>query len=80
MTTKTKKKQQRKRSLKVRLDRIVEDMVRRGIRLPEAQAQLERAFLDRVMKDCAGNQTRAAETLEVHRNTLRRKLREHSLI
>ena len=55
-------------------------MVRRGIRLPEAQAQLERAFLDRVLKDCDGNQSRAADALEVHRNTLRRKLREHSLI
>jgi DNA-binding protein Fis len=70
----------RKRSLKVRLDRIVEDMVGRGIRLTEAQQQLERAFLDRVMRQCDGNQSRAADVLEVHRNTLRRKLREHGLI
>jgi len=67
-------------SLKRRLDRLVKDMSGKGLRLSEAQSQLERAFLERVLKDSEGNQTRAAESLEMHRNTLRRKLREHGLI
>jgi DNA-binding protein Fis len=67
-------------TLKSRLDRLVEEMVGRGIRLDEAQSQLERAFLRKVLSDCDGNQTRAANALDLHRNTLRRKLRTHGLI
>jgi len=67
-------------SLKRRLDKLVRDMASRGIRLSEAQSQLERAFLLRVLEDADGNQTRASEALEMHRNTLHRKLREHGLI
>lgn len=70
----------RKTTLKVRLQELVGDMVTRGIRLQEAHEQLERQFLSEVLSVCGGNQSRAAETLEVHRNTLRRKLRRHGLI
>lgn len=70
----------RPRTLKQRLDALVADMAKRGIRLDEAQCQLELAFLRLVMKECEGNQTRAAERLELHRNTLRRKLERHGLL
>ncbi len=70
----------RKPTLKVRLQELVGDMVKKGIRLQEAHEQLERQFLSEVLSACGGNQSRAAEALEVHRNTLRRKLRQHGLL
>ncbi len=78
---KPKKKQKRKRALRLRLQDLVEEMVGKGIALPEAQAaQLEKQFLAEVMRRCAGNQCRAAELLDMHRNTLRRKLQAHGLL
>jgi DNA-binding protein Fis len=77
---KPKKQQKRKRALRLRLQDLVEEMVGKGIALPEAQAQLEKQFLAEVMRQCAGNQCRAAERLDVHRNTLRRKLQAHGLL
>lgn len=71
---------QRKAPLNKRLEELVEEMVGKGIRLPEAHDQLEKLFLRQVMADSEGNQCRAAERLDVHRNTLRRKLRAHGLI
>jgi len=70
----------RKAPLRKRLEELVEEMVHKGIQLPEAHDQLEKLFLKQVMTASEGNQCRAAERLEVHRNTLRRKLRTHGLI
>jgi len=70
----------RKAPLRKRLEELVDEMVARGIRLPEAHDQLEKLFLAQVMRASEGNQCRAAERLEVHRNTLRRKLRSHGLL
>ena len=67
-------------TLKVRLQDLVGDMVRGGIRLQEAHEQLERQFLSEVLAVCEGNQSRAAEILEIHRNTLRRKLHHYGLL
>lgn len=41
---------------------------------------VEKPLLDVVMKQAAGNQSRAAEWLGINRNTLRRKLVQHKLI
>ena len=70
----------RKAPLNKRLEELVEEMVRKGIQLPEAHNQLEKLFLKQVMAASEGNQSRAAERLDVHRNTLRRKLRAQGLI
>ena len=70
----------RKRSLKRRLESLVADMVEKGIRLDEAHHQLESQFLGEVLRRSEGNQSRAAETLKMHRNTLRRKLRYNGLL
>jgi DNA-binding protein Fis len=73
-------KKTRKPPLKKRLEELVEEMVSKGIQLPEAHDQLEKLFLLQVMRAAEGNQSRAAARLEVHRNTLRRKLNAHGLI
>jgi len=70
----------RRPSLRLRLETLVQEMVQRGIRLQEAHDQLEGLFLKDVLRRCNGNQCRAAERLEMHRNTLRRKLRRHELL
>jgi len=73
-------KKKRRPPLNKRLEELVEEMVSKGIQLPEAHDQLEKLFLRQVMTASEGNQCRAAEQLRVHRNTLRRKLRAHGLI
>jgi DNA-binding NtrC family response regulator len=76
----TKTKRKRTPPLHKRLNAIVEEMVQKGIQLPEAHEQLEKLFLEHVMQASDGNQSRAASRLDLHRNTLRRKLRAHGLI
>ena len=41
--------------------------------------QAEAPLLEVVMRECAGNQTRAAEALGINRGTLRKKLRQYGL-
>jgi len=41
---------------------------------------VEKPLLDTVMKQAAGNQSKAAEWLGINRNTLHRKLVEHKLV
>ena len=58
------------------LDRLVGEMVNKGIRFQDAQREFEKRFITEVLQQSAGNLTRAADTLGVHRNTLTRKLKE----
>jgi len=41
--------------------------------------QLEKRFIKRVLDRASGNQSRAAELLGIHRNTLSRKIDEYKL-
>ena len=43
---------------------------------PRTLEQWERAYIREVLARCNGNQSQAAEVLDIHRNTLRRKLAE----
>lgn len=65
--------------MKDQLEALVGQMVDRGILLEEALAEFEKKFIKRVMEGSAGNQSRAAQVLGIHRNTLSRKLVEHEL-
>jgi len=69
----------RKPSFKQRLDALVREMRDKGIRLDEAADALECRYLEQALRECGGNQSRAAATLRIHRNTLRRKLARHGL-
>lgn len=70
----------RKKTLHKRLDKLVGEMVEGGIRLEDAVRELETLYLRRVLDRTDGNQTRAAELLGIHRNTLRKKLRRCGLL
>jgi DNA-binding NtrC family response regulator len=62
-----------------KLQKLIDEMVERGIRFPEATREFERRFISRVLADSDGNLTKAAEALGLHRNTLSRKMTEHRI-
>jgi Fis family transcriptional regulator, factor for inversion stimulation protein len=62
--------------MKEQLESVVSQMYRAGLRCSEAVREFQRAFILTVLKDQRGNQCKAAETVGIHRNTLRRTIRE----
>jgi DNA-binding NtrC family response regulator len=62
--------------MKEQLESVVLQMYRDGLRCSEAVREFQKAFILTVLKDQRGNQCRAAKKLGVHRNTLRRAIRE----
>jgi Fis family transcriptional regulator, factor for inversion stimulation protein len=65
--------------LKEQLERIIEEMINRGVRYEDAQREFEKRFIARVMVKADGNLCEAADLLGMHRNTLSRKLTEYHL-
>jgi DNA-binding NtrC family response regulator len=65
--------------LKEQLERIVDEMVNRGVRFEDAQREFEKRFIARVLAKFDGNLCDAADLLGMHRNTLSRKLSEYHL-
>ena len=59
-----------------RLERLIEEMVEKGIRFADASREFERRFISRVLAKADGNLSKAADVLGIHRNTLSRKLAE----
>jgi DNA-binding NtrC family response regulator len=68
------------RNLQGRLDALVADMIRGGIRMDEAVRELECHFLRQTLERHQGNQSRAAAELGIHRNTLRNKMQRCGLL
>ncbi len=58
------------------LERLVGEMVEKGIRYDDAQREFEKRFIARVLQAHDGNLSESAKTLGVHRNTLTRKIQE----
>jgi len=56
------------------MDRLVEELVARRIRLRQALTEFERKFISLALKEHNGNCTRAARQLGIHRNTLLNKI------
>ncbi len=61
------------------LERLVDDMVTRGVRYEDAQREFEKRFIARVLSKTGGNLCTAADLLSMHRNTLSRKIAEYRL-
>ena len=61
------------------LEGLILQMVERGILFDEAVGEFEKRFIKRVLDRTNGNQSRAAEVLGIHRNTLSRKIVEYKL-
>ena len=60
------------------LDGVIERLLDAGISLPEATGILERGMIRGALQR-AGNQCAAAKKLEIHRNTLQRKMAQFGL-
>ncbi len=65
--------------MKDQLEGLVTQMVERGILFDEAVVEFEKRFIKRVLDRANGNQSRAAQILGIHRNTLSRKIGEYKL-
>ena len=65
--------------MKDQLEGLISQMVDRGILFDEAVGEFEKRFIKRVLDRTNGNQSRAAEVLGIHRNTLSRKIDEYKL-
>jgi DNA-binding NtrC family response regulator len=62
-----------------RLERLVAEMVERGILFEDALHAFEKTFIAKVLERTGGNLSDAARELRIHRNTLSRKMTEHRL-
>jgi DNA-binding NtrC family response regulator len=62
-----------------RLEKLVEEMVDRGVQFDDAVHEFERRFIARVLGQCDGSLTKTACTLGIHRNTLTRKMGEYKI-
>ena len=65
--------------MREKLERLIEEMVSKGIRYSEAQREFERRFIVQVLARTDFNLRRAAQELGMHRNTLSRKIAAHRL-
>ena len=62
-----------------RLEKLVEEMVDKGVQFEDAVHEFEKRFIARVLGACEGSLTKAADTLGMHRNTLTRKMGEYRI-
>jgi DNA-binding NtrC family response regulator len=65
--------------VKEKLESLVAEMVERRIYLDEAVNEFEKRFIQSALTKTDGNQTKAAQILGVHRNTLNRKIAQYKL-
>ncbi len=61
------------------LERLVDEMVAKGIRLEDAQREFEKRFITQALGSTDGNLSKAADLLGIHRNTLSRKMSEYRI-
>jgi DNA-binding NtrC family response regulator len=65
--------------VKEKLESLVGEMIEKRILLDEAVGAFEKKFIQIALGHTNGNQSKAAEVLGVHRNTLSRKIALHKL-
>ena len=62
-----------------RLERLVEEMVDKGVQFDDAVREFEKRFISRVLGKSEGSLTKTAGALGIHRNTLTRKMGEYKI-
>ena len=65
--------------MKDQLEALINRMIESGIQFPEAVSEFEKRFIQRMLEKNNGNQSKAAQDLGIHRNTLSRKREELGL-
>jgi DNA-binding NtrC family response regulator len=61
------------------LDKLVQEMLDKGILYDEARREFEKMFISRALQRSKGSLGDAAELLGIHRNTVARKIAEYRL-
>jgi DNA-binding NtrC family response regulator len=61
------------------LERLVDEMITKGIRFDDAQREFEKRFITQALGSTDGNLSKAADLLGIHRNTLSRKMSEYRI-
>jgi Fis family transcriptional regulator, factor for inversion stimulation protein len=64
--------------VKEQLERLVSEMIDRGLRYDEAVGEFERKFIMTALEKNKGNQTKAAKAMGIHRNTLTKRLTSYN--
>lgn len=62
-----------------RLEKLVEEMVDKGVQFEDAVKEFEKRFIARVLGYCDGSLVKTADALGIHRNTLTRKMEQYKL-
>ena len=62
-----------------RLDKLVDEMVDRGVRFEDAVREFEKRFIARMLTESDGSLIKTADALGMHRNTLSRKIEAYKI-
>jgi DNA-binding NtrC family response regulator len=62
-----------------KLEKLVEEMVDKGVHFEDAVREFEKRFISRVLGREEGSLTKTADALGIHRNTLTRKMGEYKI-
>jgi DNA-binding protein Fis len=65
--------------MKEQLEALINQLVEHGITFDIAVGEFEKRFIKKVLEKNNGNQSKSAQSLGIHRNTLSRKIDEHGL-
>lgn len=65
--------------MKEKLDRLIDEMLAKGVHYTDARKAIERRFISRALARSKGNVGSAAALLGMHRNTLSRKMESYRL-
>jgi len=61
------------------LESLVAEMLEQNVCLDKALQEFEKQFLRAALRRSGGNQSKAAQLLHIHRNTLARKIVQHKI-
>ncbi len=64
--------------MKEKMEALIEQLIDQGLLLDEALCEFERKYILKVLDKNRGNQTKAAQALGIHRNTLTKKLTSYN--
>jgi DNA-binding NtrC family response regulator len=62
-----------------RLEKLVEEMVEKGVQFEDAVCEFEKRFIARTLGRHDGSLTKTADALGIHRNTLTRKMGSYKI-
>jgi DNA-binding NtrC family response regulator len=65
--------------LREQLEKLVQEMIDRGIFYEDAKREFERVFIQRALARSGGSLLKAAKILGLHRNTMTRKITEYKI-